>query len=68
MSGKGLSEEDEKFQGTGHAATELVIRGRVESVFYPSHLGGFAGRGAEKTPAGDYSINTPSRVRFEDGL
>jgi hypothetical protein len=39
MSEKGLSGEDEKFQGTGHAATELVIRGRVESVFYLSHLG-----------------------------
>jgi hypothetical protein len=24
---------------SGHAATELVIRGRVESVFCPSHLG-----------------------------
>jgi hypothetical protein len=36
----------------------MVIRGGVESVFYPSHLGGFAGGGAEKTPAGDYSMNT----------
>jgi ribosomal protein S21 len=25
-------------------------------------LGGFAGGGAEKTPAGDYSINTPSKI------
>jgi hypothetical protein len=59
MTGKDLLREEEKFQGTGHAATELAIRGRVESVFYPSHLGGFAGGGAEKIPAGDYSINTP---------
>jgi hypothetical protein len=35
-----------------------VIRGRVESVFSQSQLGGFAGGGAEKTPAGDYSTNT----------
>jgi hypothetical protein len=32
--------------------------GKVESVFSCPSLGGFAGGGAEKTPAGDYSINT----------
>jgi hypothetical protein len=29
---------------------------------FSSQLGGFAGGGAEKTPAGDYSINTPRLV------
>jgi hypothetical protein len=38
-----------KFQG---------FSGREESVFSRPSLGGFAGGGAEKTPAGDYSINT----------
>jgi hypothetical protein len=37
----------------------IAISGRVERVFI-SQLGGFVGGGAEKTPAGDYSINTPS--------
>jgi hypothetical protein len=41
---------------SGHVATEGSQRQGGECVF-PSQSGGFAGGDAEKTPAGDYSIN-----------
>jgi hypothetical protein len=47
-----------------------VIRGRAESVFIQFQSGGSAGGGAEKTPAGDYSVNFPNieHLLFENHL
>jgi hypothetical protein len=42
---------------SGRGATDSIQRQGGECVI-SSQSGGFAGGGAEKTPAGDYSINT----------
>jgi hypothetical protein len=43
---------------SGHAATEQDSEAGWRRCVFTSQDGGFAGGGTEKTPAGDYSINT----------
>jgi hypothetical protein len=57
-----MNKEKEDQQSCRPCGNRTGFRGREERVFSRHSLGGFAGGGAEKTPAGGYSINTRRRI------